>query len=70
MVLEKQIRIGRPLRISGLAEATSGPAFSTCSGLLRYGVEKYAGTIEDTPANDAAPVGRMARIGQWLKESF
>jgi cell division protein FtsA len=70
MVLEKQIRIGRPLRISGLAEATSGPAFSACSGLLRYGVEKYAGTIEDTPANDAAPVGRMARIRQWLKESF
>ena len=70
MVLEKQIRIGRPLRISGLAEATSGPAFSACAGLLRYGVEKYAGTIEDTPAHDAAPVGRMARIGQWLKESF
>jgi cell division protein FtsA len=70
MVLEKQIRIGRPLRISGLAEATSGPAFSACAGLLRYGVEKFAGTIEDTPAHDAAPVGRMARIGQWLKESF
>ena len=70
MVLEKQVRIGRPLRISGLAEATSGPAFSTCAGLLRYGVEKYAGTIEDAPANENAPVSRIARIGQWLKESF
>ena len=70
MVLEKQVRIGRPLRISGLAEATSGPAFSTCAGLLRYGVEKYAGTLEDAPANENAPASRIARMGQWLKESF
>jgi cell division protein FtsA len=70
LVLEKQVRIGRPLRISGLAEATSGPAFSTCAGLLRYGVEKYAGIIEDAPANENAPASRIFRIGQWLKESF
>jgi cell division protein FtsA len=70
LVLEKQVRIGRPLRISGLAEATSGPAFSTCAGLLRYGVEKYAGIIEDAPANENAPASRISRIGQWLKESF
>jgi cell division protein FtsA len=70
MILEKQIRIGRPLRISGLAEATSGPAFSACAGLLRYGVEKYAGTIKDTPANEPTPAGRIARIGHWFKESF
>lgn len=70
LVLEKQIRIGRPLRISGLAEATSGPAFSTCAGLLRYGVERYAGTIDDRPANEDVRTGRIARFGQWLKESF
>jgi cell division protein FtsA len=47
-ILDKQVRLGRPLRISrpyqgsrggsptliGLAEATSGPAFSTTAGLL------------------------------------
>ena len=69
-VLEKQVRVGRPLRISGLAEATSGPAFSTCAGLLRYGVEKYAGTIEDTPSNANTPASRITKISQWLKESF
>ena len=69
-VLEKQVRVGRPLRISGLAEATSGPAFSTCAGLLRYGVEKYAGTLNDTPASDSMPASRFARFGQWLRESF
>ena len=70
MVLEKQVRIGRPLRISGLAEATSGPAFSTCAGLLRYGVEKCAGFIEDAPVDEISSTSRLARIGQWLKESF
>ena len=69
-VLEKQVRVGRPLRISGLAEATSGPAFSTGAGLLRYGVEKFAGTLNDTPASDSLPAGRIERFGQWLKESF
>ncbi len=70
LVLEKQVRIGRPLRISGLAEATSGPAFSACAGLLRYGVEKFAGLIEDSAANETVPSSRLQRIGQWLRESF
>ena len=38
--------------------------------LLRYGVEKYSGTIEDTQTGEDEPVGRFARIGQWLRESF
>lgn len=70
LVLEKQVRIGRPLRISGLAEATSGPAFSACAGLLRYGVEKYAGTIDDIPVDDKASISHITRFSQWLKESF
>lgn len=69
LVLEKQVRTGRPMRISGLPEATSGPAFSTGTGLLRYATEKDAD--EDHPA--ALPhgaVGRFNRIGQWLRENF
>src|SRR5262249_43035635 len=29
LVLDKQVRIGRPIRTAGLAEATGGPAFAT-----------------------------------------
>src|SRR5690606_8535180 len=36
LILDKQVRIGRPLKISGLAEATQGSAFSTCAGLLHF----------------------------------
>lgn len=36
LVLDKQVRMGRPVGLHGLAEAAAGPAFSTCAGLLRY----------------------------------
>ena len=39
LVLDKQVRMGRPLRIHGLADATNGPAFATASGLLSYALE-------------------------------
>src|SRR3546814_13556656 len=37
-VLDKQVRIGRPTLVTGLAEATAGPDYATCAGLLNYAV--------------------------------
>jgi cell division protein FtsA len=70
LYLEKQVRVGRPLKVSGLAEATSGPAFSTCAGLLRYAVEKHAqgGEVRDFTGDDGQ--SRLGRLGQWFKENF
>ena len=39
LVLDKQIRLGKPIRLAGLAEAAAGPAFSTCAGLLSYALQ-------------------------------
>jgi cell division protein FtsA len=68
LVLEKQVRMGRPMRISGLPEATSGPAFSTGTGLLRYAIEKHPDAREH--AETMPPDGPFNRIGQWLRENF
>jgi cell division protein FtsA len=68
LVLEKQVRMGRPMRISGLPEATSGPAFSTGTGLLRYAIEKHTNYRES--AETMPPGGPFNRIGQWLRENF
>ena len=68
LVLEKQVRMGRPMRISGLPEATSGPAFSTGTGLLRYATEKNPDVRE--PADSIPTNGPFNRIGQWLRENF
>ncbi len=70
LVMEKKVRIGRPLRVSGLADATSGPGFSAAAGLLRFAVEKYT---DDTDTADMAPARsgmRFGRLGQWIRENF
>ncbi len=43
-ILEKQVRLGRPLRIKGLPESVSGPAFSTVAGLVRYAAYDHVET--------------------------
>src|SRR6185369_9563151 len=35
-MLDKQARIGRPLRIQGLSDHMAGPAFATTAGLLAF----------------------------------
>lgn len=70
MILDKQVRVGRPTPIDGLPEAAANPAFATCAGLLRQAVsqaEEPAQTIY-CPTNE--PQGRFGRLGQWLRENF
>lgn len=69
-VLDKQVRMGRPLRISGLAEATGGPAFSTCAGLLIHAARDPAQVLQPPKSPEVAVGGRIARVGRWLRENF
>ena len=72
-VLDKQVRRGRPLRISGLAEATGGPAFATCAGLLSYAVSKFVESPALAPrarADSDESHGMFGRFGVWLRENF
>jgi cell division protein FtsA len=70
LILDKQIRIGRPLRVAGLAEATGGPAFSTCVGLLHFALSERAETPRQARALSAPRAGLIGRVGHWLKENF
>jgi len=66
LILDKQIRIGRPLRVAGLAEATAGPAFSAAVGLLHFALSERA-----EPARiGRARAGIFGRFGHWLKENI
>jgi cell division protein FtsA len=42
LVLDKHVRIGKPLRLSGLADAVAGPAFATAAGLLSFAAQDRA----------------------------
>jgi cell division protein FtsA len=72
-ILARNVRIGRPMGISGLPAAAKGPAFSTAVGLMIY---PQVADLE-THASQSGLIGslgngngRLARVGQWLKESF
>ncbi|WP_313061097.1 cell division protein FtsA [Agrobacterium cavarae] len=72
-ILARNVRIGRPMGVAGLPVAAKGPAFSTACGLMIY---PQIADIEIHAAQSGmfSPFGmgsgRIARVGQWLKESF
>jgi cell division protein FtsA len=70
LILDKQVRIGRPGRVAGLAEATAGPAFATCAGLLNYAVMMEMAAPLKAPAETGEPNGLMGRFGHWFREYF
>ncbi|MEN3976316.1 cell division protein FtsA [Emcibacter sp. SYSU 3D8] len=72
-ILDKQVRLGRPLRVDGLAEATVGPAFATCAGLLAYAAQGFVRKGMMTTTTMLAPQesrSTMARVSQWIRENF
>ena len=70
LILDKQIRIGRPQRVSGLAEATGGPAFSTTVGLLHFALSERAEVAPGGRSPPRGPNRLFGRLGHWLRENF
>lgn len=70
LVLDKQVRLGRPVGYQGLAEATHGPAFSTCAGLLRYGLLSQTDFQPGTGHGKGSNINLFAKAGQWFKQNF
>jgi cell division protein FtsA len=66
-MLEKQVRLGRPLTIRGQAESTAGPAFAAASGLLVWAATDGARLRDLAPGHDRPP-GPLGRALAWLKK--
>ncbi len=69
-ILGKQIRLARPKPIDGLAEAVSGPAFSTSIGLLNYAFTEPAKPPLGEYGHVRRPSKGLGRVGQWLRDNF
>lgn len=71
-ILDKQVRLGRPQKISGLAEATEGPGFSACAGLLMLAAEE----LKKNPragmggARRSSGKGLFGGLSGWIKDNF
>jgi cell division protein FtsA len=68
----RPVRIGRPLGLAGLPEAAKGPAFAVAAGLLIYPQAAHLEHFEPRRTRQlmTGTGGYMARVGQWLRESF
>jgi cell division protein FtsA len=71
-ILGRQVRIGRPLGIGGLTDATKGPAFAAAAGLLVYPQFAYLEHCEPRRTRQlmTGTDGYFSRVGRWLREGF
>jgi cell division protein FtsA len=70
-ILNRPVRIGRPLGISGVPEAAKGPAFAVATGLLVYPQAAHFEHFEPRRTRHLMTgTGYIARVGRWLRESF
>jgi cell division protein FtsA len=70
LVLDKQVRLGRPVRLPGLADQTGGPAFATCAGLIAFALHQNAEALRPTTAAETSGGGWFGRMGVWLRENL
>lgn len=68
-VLDKQVRLGRPIKLSGLPDAVSGASFSSVAGLLTYAAEHTDEMPTEVIAR-ARPESVLERAKIWLKENW
>ena len=69
-IMDKQVRLGKPNYIKGLAESVSGPAFSVPAGLIQFVLkERKRGSLM-SPLNVEATSSRLTKIGKWLRENI
>ena len=70
-ILNRPVRIGRPLGIAGLPDAAKGPAFAVAAGLLVYPQAAHLEHFEPRRTRHLMTgTGYIAKVGRWLKESF
>ena len=68
-VMDKQVRLGRPIRLSGLPDAVSGAAFATTAGLLTY-ISEHADEMPAAIRTHLEPESLWERIKFWLHENW
>ncbi len=71
-VLGRQVRVGRPLGVSGLPDTAKSPSFAAATGLLVYPQAAHLEVFEPRLTRQlmTGTDGYFARVGRWLRESF
>jgi len=65
-----QVRMAKPRYLEGMAEAASGPQFSTCAGLISHAFESPHRFTGKTYRPKAQPGTGWDRFSRWLRENL
>lgn len=66
-ILDKQVCLGQPTRLTGLADATRGPAFSTAAGLLTFATNPPVDVAFTPQEVSYVPFeSRFGKLRSWL----
>lgn len=68
-VLDKQVRIGRPIGMSGMPDAVSGPAFSSVAGMLTY-IAKHSHEVSGSHSQHMSASSMIEAVRMWLRENW
>lgn len=68
VMLNKQVRVGKPVSLKGLPEMASGPEFAKTAGLVHYACER----MDEQPRLEGATsdLPLWPRLIQWLRENW
>ncbi len=66
-ILDRKVRLGRPVTLRGLPEMASGPAFATAAGLLTWAAGEGRG-FQDVDMDEPQPTGLLRRLVNFLTE--
>ncbi len=66
-ILDKHVRLGKPIRLTGLADATGGPAFSTCAGLLAFAISENNAEKDKNSSTGKAQTA-WSRFKLWIED--
>lgn len=70
-VLARNVRVGRPVGVSGMPDMAKGPAFAAVAGMLVYPQVCHTEFVEPAAVRRlTGSDGYIARVGSWLKSGF
>jgi cell division protein FtsA len=70
LILDKQVRLGKPIHVDGLAESTGGPAYAGAAGLLTYAMEAETALPPEARPQTKDPGSLLLKVGGWIREHF
>ena len=69
-ILGQQVRLGRPLRVQGLPQATTGPAFSSSVGLSLFAAHPQDEWWDFAIPAEKYPARSLKRAIRWFKDNW